>query len=114
VADQGSLGPRSCGVEQIHQRGSAGDHLGGIDRCRLELGAPIALSIYATRKAPSVTRLTPEALEDLSISTAQGEELSYFGYRSKCRGTISTRLKPSFIRATNPLGLFSHSGSGCD
>jgi len=46
----------------------------------LNSDAPIAPSLYAVRKAPSVTRFTPGAVEDLSISTAQGEEFSYFGY----------------------------------
>jgi hypothetical protein len=47
----------------------------------LNWGAPIALSLYAAHKAPAVTRVTPEALQDLSISPAPGQQLSYFGYQ---------------------------------
>jgi len=79
----------------------------------LNWGAPIALSIYATRKAPSVTRLTPEALEDLSISTAQGEELSYFGYQfevpwndiDETQTKLYPRDKPTRVVLTFRSGL---------
>lgn len=42
--------------------------------------APIALSFYAPRKAPSVARIVPTELKDHSISQAPGMHLSYVGY----------------------------------
>jgi hypothetical protein len=42
--------------------------------------APVALSYYAARKAPAVTRIVPVELKDKSISNAPGMKLSYFGY----------------------------------
>ena len=43
-------------------------------------GAPIALSIYAARKAPNVARATPSHCRISRFPTTPGGELSYFGY----------------------------------
>lgn len=42
--------------------------------------APVALSFYAARKAPPITRVVPQPLTDNSVSRAPGTKLSYFGY----------------------------------
>jgi hypothetical protein len=42
--------------------------------------APVALSFYASRKAPSVARVVPVGLRDQSVSQNPGRKLSYFGY----------------------------------
>ncbi len=42
--------------------------------------APIALSLYAARKAPPVARVIPTDLTDHSISQTPGMRLSYVGY----------------------------------
>ena len=42
--------------------------------------APVALSIWAARKAPSRARLVPVELPDTSVSSVAGSRLSYFGY----------------------------------
>jgi len=46
----------------------------------VEWVAPVALSFYAAKKAPAVTRVVPADLKDQSISQALGAKLSYFGY----------------------------------
>jgi hypothetical protein len=42
--------------------------------------APVVLSFYSGREAPTFTRVVPTELKDLSISQASGKKLSYFGY----------------------------------
>jgi hypothetical protein len=42
--------------------------------------APVALSFYAAKKAPPITRVVPQPLTDKSVSQAPGTKLSYFGY----------------------------------
>jgi hypothetical protein len=42
--------------------------------------APVALSFYAAKKVPSVARVVPTELKDLSVSQAPGMKLSYLGY----------------------------------
>ncbi len=42
--------------------------------------APVALSFYAAKKAPPITRVVPQPLMDNSVSQAPGAKLSYFGY----------------------------------
>jgi hypothetical protein len=42
--------------------------------------APVAFSFYAARKALPVARIVPTDLKDTSVSNAQGQKLSYFGY----------------------------------
>ncbi len=42
--------------------------------------APVALSFYAARKAPPVTRVVPQPLRDNVVSRVPGTKLSYFGY----------------------------------
>jgi hypothetical protein len=46
----------------------------------LYLIAPIALSFYAAKKAPAVTKIVPIDLKDRSISWVTGTKLSFFGY----------------------------------
>lgn len=45
-----------------------------------EWAVPVALSYYAVRKAPSIVRVIPTALDDVTISDASGVKLSYLGY----------------------------------
>ena len=43
--------------------------------------APIALSFYASRKAPPIARVIPSGLRDQSVSENTGKKLSYLGYQ---------------------------------
>jgi hypothetical protein len=43
-------------------------------------GFPIAVSFYAARKAPAIARITPNKLQDQTVSQAPGARLSYVGY----------------------------------
>jgi hypothetical protein len=42
--------------------------------------APVALSLYSSRKALAITRVVPTDLRDRSVSQAAGAKLSYLGY----------------------------------
>ncbi len=42
---------------------------------------PVALSLYAAKKAPAVASVVPVDLKNKSISAAQGSTLSYLGYQ---------------------------------
>jgi hypothetical protein len=42
--------------------------------------APVALSLYSSKKALAITRVVPTDLKDLSVSQAAGAKLSYLGY----------------------------------
>jgi len=42
--------------------------------------APVALSLYSSRKALPVTRVVPTPLSDQSVSRAAGAKLSFLGY----------------------------------
>jgi hypothetical protein len=42
--------------------------------------APVALSLYSSKKAPAITRVVPTDLKDRSVSQAVGANLSYLGY----------------------------------
>ena len=42
--------------------------------------APVALSFYASQKAPAVARVVPTDLKDHSVSNAPGRKLAYVGY----------------------------------
>ncbi|HST11574.1 MAG TPA: hypothetical protein VLL05_14460 [Terriglobales bacterium] len=41
---------------------------------------PVGLSFYAAKRAPKITRVVPQPLQDNSISEAPSTKLSYFGY----------------------------------
>ena len=61
--------------------------------------APVALSFYAAKKAPAVTRVIPSDLNDQSISEVPGKKLSYFGYEFEIPWTdldaTQTKLYPN-------------------
>lgn len=42
--------------------------------------APVALSLYSSRKALPITRVVPTSLSDQSVSRAAGAKLSFLGY----------------------------------
>jgi hypothetical protein len=46
----------------------------------VEFILPAALSSYLTKTAPAFVHVLPTELQDLSVSTAPGEKLSYLGY----------------------------------
>jgi hypothetical protein len=76
--------------------------------------APVALSFYAARKAPQVTRVVPQPLKDTSVSRAPTTTLSYFGYEfalpwTDFDGTL-TKLYPKDNPAKNRADLHFHSG----
>ncbi len=77
-------------------------------------GAPIALSAYAARKAPSVARIVPTDLKDLSISPAPGMKLSYLGYEFEVPwadlDVSKTRLYP--LESSNKYGVILAFASG--
>ena len=61
--------------------------------------APVALSFYAAKKAPPVTRVIPAELKDKSVSEVPGKKLSYFGYEFEIPWSdldeTQTKLYPS-------------------
>ena len=69
----------------------------------VEWAVPVALSYYAVRKAPSIVRIVPTALSDVSISDAPGIKLSYLGYAFDAPWTdldeSQTKLYPKIGRA---------------
>lgn len=76
--------------------------------------APIALSFYATRKAPAVARVVPANLKDVSISRSPGTELSYFGYNFEVPWAdldeTKTKLYPDDKAEKNKVVLDFRSG----
>lgn len=77
-------------------------------------GAPIALSVYAARKAPAVARVVPTDLKDASISQAPGTKLSYLGYEFEVPWTDLDVSKTKFYPLDSPtkygVVLAFHSG----
>jgi hypothetical protein len=76
--------------------------------------APLALSYYAARKAPPVTRIVPTELKDKSISDASGMKLSYVGYEFEVPWNdlddTQSKLYPKDATAKTMADL--HFGSG--
>jgi hypothetical protein len=76
--------------------------------------APVALSFYAARKAPAITRVVPQALKDNSVSRAPGTKLSYFGYDFEVPWTdlddSLTKLYPEGNFEKNKADLHFRSG----
>ena len=76
--------------------------------------APVALSYYAARKAPAVTRIVPTELKDKSISNAPGMKVSYFGYEFEAPWNdlddSQTKLYPTNAAAKNMAVLHFRSG----
>jgi len=76
--------------------------------------APVALSFYASRKAPAVARVVPIDLKDNSVSQAPGMRLSYFGYEFEIPWTDldvnQTKLYPQDKPAKNKVDLHFRSG----
>ncbi|MGD0761493.1 MAG: hypothetical protein ABR921_21555 [Candidatus Sulfotelmatobacter sp.] len=67
---------------------------------------PVALSFYEARKVPSVARIIPTELKDISVSQAPGMKLSYLGYEleipwtdlDEARTTLYPKDKPEKTR----------------
>lgn len=76
--------------------------------------APVALSFYTAYKAPAIARVVPADLKDRSLSTAQGTELSYFGYQFAVPWTdldeTQTRLYPTDKPEKTKVDLHFRSG----
>ena len=76
--------------------------------------APVALSFYAAKRAPAVTRIVPIELKDNFMSGAPGQKLSYFGYEFEVPWTdldeTQTKLYPKDKPEKNRADLRFHSG----
>jgi len=76
--------------------------------------APVALSFYAAKTAPRVTRVVPQPLTDSSVSLAPGTKLSYFGYPFEIPWTdlddSLTKLYPQGTPEKNRADLHFRSG----
>ena len=70
---------------------------------------PVRMSFQAARKPPTLSWLVPRELPDLSISTAPGTKLSYFGYEFEVPWTdlddTQTRSYPHMVLLTFHSGL---------
>lgn len=76
--------------------------------------APVALSFYAAKKAPSVARIVPTDLKDKSVSETPGAKLSYFGYEFEVPWSdldeTQTKLYPKDKPTKNRVDLHFSSG----
>jgi hypothetical protein len=63
---------------------------------------PVALSFYAVKKAPPVTRVVPTDLKDRSVSDAPGSKLSYFGYELEIPWSDLDKAQTKFYPANKP------------
>lgn len=76
--------------------------------------APVALSFYAAKKAPTVASVVPVDLKDKSVSKAPGEKLSYFGIEFEVPWTdldeTQTKLYPREKSGKTKVDLRFRSG----
>jgi hypothetical protein len=76
--------------------------------------APVALSFYAARKAPTVARVVPIDLKEKSVSEVPGTKLSYFGYEFEVPWSDldekQTKLYPKDGPTKNRVDLHFSSG----
>jgi hypothetical protein len=76
--------------------------------------APVALSFYAAKKAPTIASVVPVDLKDKSVSQAPGEKLSYFGIEFEVPWTdlyeTQTRLYPKEKSEKTKVDLRFRSG----
>lgn len=75
---------------------------------------PLAMSFYAARSAPAIVRISPQRLNDSSVSAAAGTKLAYFGYELEVPWTDlearSTQLFPKNAPTPNRADLHFRSG----
>jgi hypothetical protein len=75
---------------------------------------PVALSFYAAKKAPAISRVVPTDLKDQSMSDAPGKKLSHFGYEFEIPwddlGESQTKLHPTNKPEKNRVDLRFRSG----
>jgi hypothetical protein len=76
--------------------------------------APVALSFYAAKKAPTIARVVPTDLKDKSVSNAIGTKGSYFSYEFEIPWTdldeTQTKLYPKDKPEKTKVMLEFHSG----